>query len=347
MREINLTYQPEKNLFFSKSDVEKVCKPQKIVLGYFTFGMIEPGRNVNPTDYNYSFQGMQKDNDVAGSGNSYTTYFRQYDPRLGRWKTTDPVIHAWEGPYVGFGNNPINNIDPHGNSFICAAYAVGQAIAAAAPYIAAVGATVGAEAASVAPHFSNNTNYLEGNDPGGSERKNETPDAKTGTEIGSDGIFTVIAHPNPQTFSNDNTAVNKVSVPLDKPKKLFKDFKYFPTEKVRYATILEQFFKLYDKDLDIDLFDWLDNYGIDPQQNDPNKVREKLPTDINIKVSSNKTVQNRKKELMLKVKSIHFRANSQNKFQETDMSENDTSKYLPPLRADPKISKILSVEPIK
>jgi len=133
---------------------------------YYPFGMIEPGRNTNPTESRYAFQSMETDASVSGTGNSYTTYFRQYDPRLGRWKTPDPVIHAWESPYVGFGNNPINNIDPHGNSFICAAYAVGQAIAAAAPYIAAVSAAVGAEAASVAPHFSNNTNYLEGNNPG-------------------------------------------------------------------------------------------------------------------------------------------------------------------------------------
>jgi len=200
MREINLTYQPEKNLIFSKSEVEKVYKPRKMVVDYFTFGMMEPGRNTNPTDYNYSFQGMQKDNDVAGSGNSYTTYFRQYDPRLGRWKTPDPVIHAWESPYVGFGNNPINNIDPQGNSFLCVAYAVGQAIAAAAPYIAAVGATVGAEAASVAPHFSNNTNYLEGNDPRGSD-KTPVQDVKVHTQVGKDGVFEVIADALPETKS--------------------------------------------------------------------------------------------------------------------------------------------------
>jgi len=28
---------------------------------------------------------------VSGSGNSYTTQFRQYDPRLGRWKSLDPL----------------------------------------------------------------------------------------------------------------------------------------------------------------------------------------------------------------------------------------------------------------
>jgi len=65
---------------------------------YYPFGMLEPGRNTNPTESRYAFQSMETDASVSGTGNNYTTYFRQYDPRLGRWKTTDPVIHANYSP---------------------------------------------------------------------------------------------------------------------------------------------------------------------------------------------------------------------------------------------------------
>ena len=35
--------------------------------------------------YRYMFNGMEADPELKGNGNSYTTEFRQYDPRLGRW----------------------------------------------------------------------------------------------------------------------------------------------------------------------------------------------------------------------------------------------------------------------
>ncbi len=64
----------------------------------------------------YSFQGMEHDDEVKGDGNSYTTEFRQYDSRLGRWLTLDPLMSKYpdQSPYVGFNNNPIYFIDPSG-----------------------------------------------------------------------------------------------------------------------------------------------------------------------------------------------------------------------------------------
>jgi RHS repeat-associated protein len=41
-------------------------------------------------DYSYGFNGMETDKEVSGTGNSYTTQFRQYDPRIGRWLSLDP-----------------------------------------------------------------------------------------------------------------------------------------------------------------------------------------------------------------------------------------------------------------
>ncbi len=66
--------------------------------------------------YRYGFNGMEKDNEVKGAGNSYTTEFRQYDPRLGRWLSLDPLMSKYPhmSPYMSFNNNPIYFADPLG-----------------------------------------------------------------------------------------------------------------------------------------------------------------------------------------------------------------------------------------
>lgn len=47
---------------------------------------------------------------------SYTTEYRQYDPRIGRWLSVDPLFQnfPWQSPYVAFDNNPIVYNDPKG-----------------------------------------------------------------------------------------------------------------------------------------------------------------------------------------------------------------------------------------
>jgi RHS repeat-associated protein len=59
---------------------------------------------------------MMKDDEVSGAGNSYTTEFRQYDPRLGRWMSLDPLFDYFPdvSPYISFDNNPIYFTDPDG-----------------------------------------------------------------------------------------------------------------------------------------------------------------------------------------------------------------------------------------
>jgi len=71
---------------------------------------------VSDDDYRFGFNGMEKDNEVKGNGNSYTTQFRQYDPRLGKWLSLDPLMGKFphQSPYAAFDNNPINVIDPSG-----------------------------------------------------------------------------------------------------------------------------------------------------------------------------------------------------------------------------------------
>jgi RHS repeat-associated protein len=59
---------------------------------------------------------MLKTNEIAGEGNSFSTEFRQYDPRLGKWLSLDPLMEqfAWMSPFVGYDNNPILYVDPYG-----------------------------------------------------------------------------------------------------------------------------------------------------------------------------------------------------------------------------------------
>ena len=83
---------------------------------YYPFGSLQPGRHHSTPSYRYGFNGMEGDQEVKGEGNSYTTEFRQYDPRIGRWLSIDPYssLFPFESPYAGFANNPIYWKDPSG-----------------------------------------------------------------------------------------------------------------------------------------------------------------------------------------------------------------------------------------
>ena len=86
---------------------------------YYPFGMLQPGRHQNTSDYRYGFNGMELDNEVKGEGLSLGTYWRQYEPRVGRWLTTDPVVEPSESPYAFSRNNPIKYNDPQGDCPDC------------------------------------------------------------------------------------------------------------------------------------------------------------------------------------------------------------------------------------
>lgn len=66
--------------------------------------------------YRYGFNGMEKDDEVKGAGNHMTTPFRQYDPRIGRWMSLDPLMSMFPdvSPYCAYDNNPIFYSDPYG-----------------------------------------------------------------------------------------------------------------------------------------------------------------------------------------------------------------------------------------
>lgn len=83
---------------------------------YYPFGMQVPTRHGSTNEYRYGYQGSEKDNEVKGEGNSYTTHFRLLDPRIGRWLTVDPKRNPNESVYSSMSNNPIYHNDKLGDS---------------------------------------------------------------------------------------------------------------------------------------------------------------------------------------------------------------------------------------
>jgi len=86
---------------------------------YYPFGMQMQGREfAGGMGYRWMFNGFEVDPNIKGNGNSYTTEFRQYDARLGRWLTIDPLsleFASWS-PYNSMVCRPISVIDPNGKA---------------------------------------------------------------------------------------------------------------------------------------------------------------------------------------------------------------------------------------
>ncbi|MBK6730804.1 MAG: hypothetical protein IPG60_07520 [Bacteroidetes bacterium] len=91
------------------------------VLPHYPFGMLTPGRNWSAIGKNYAFgyQGSLQDDEIYGNGNVYSTFYRELDPRIGRWWSNDAKTRQtpWESPYISMGNNPISRNDIYGDEW--------------------------------------------------------------------------------------------------------------------------------------------------------------------------------------------------------------------------------------
>src|SRR5690554_1236825 len=95
---------------------EKNVSGSKFCIDYYAGGMVMPGRAGSANSYDYGFNGMLKDDEVKGEGNSYDFGARMYDPRVMRWLSLDPAARDYPSmsDYSAMGNNPILYIDPDG-----------------------------------------------------------------------------------------------------------------------------------------------------------------------------------------------------------------------------------------
>lgn len=86
---------------------------------YYPFGLKIAGisshkladANEGNTDNNYGYQGDYSEFDVDLGWNDFE--LRNYDSQIGRWIQQDPY-EQYPSPYVGMGNDPVNNVDPDG-----------------------------------------------------------------------------------------------------------------------------------------------------------------------------------------------------------------------------------------
>jgi RHS repeat-associated protein len=93
---------------------------------YYPFGWTEPGRVLISDEYRYGFNGMEKDDEIKGSGNHYDFGARMYDSRLGKFLSLDPLSYQfpWASPYSFAGNDVIRSIDAGGLKKIVTIYSL-------------------------------------------------------------------------------------------------------------------------------------------------------------------------------------------------------------------------------
>lgn len=96
-------------------------KMQENLLNRFKMNFEQNFRGFGTSIFNqssYGFNGMEKDDEIKGAGNSYTTFYRIFDPRLGRWFSVDPIFKLQPdvSTYKAMHNNPIYWVDPEGGT---------------------------------------------------------------------------------------------------------------------------------------------------------------------------------------------------------------------------------------
>lgn len=77
-------------------------------------GVMENGKNCTK-GYLFAFNGQEKDDEIFGSGNTYSAEHWQYSPRLGRRFNLDPVYKSNRSNYSVLSNSPIIFVDPLGD----------------------------------------------------------------------------------------------------------------------------------------------------------------------------------------------------------------------------------------
>jgi len=76
---------------------------------YYAFGGPQPGRYYNAPGYHFGFNGQEKDDALLGDGAIMKFKFREYDDRIGKFISIDPLANNYPywTPYQFAGNTPI------------------------------------------------------------------------------------------------------------------------------------------------------------------------------------------------------------------------------------------------
>lgn len=109
-----LTYHQKTS---SKTESTPIFKiGQKQGGDYQVFGVQLDGRTHQSSDYRYGFNGMEKDDEIKGEGNSVNYKYRMHDPRIGRFFAVDPISYKFPyySPYHFTSNSPIISVDLEG-----------------------------------------------------------------------------------------------------------------------------------------------------------------------------------------------------------------------------------------
>ena len=87
---------------------------------YSPFGVSLDGRTMEGDFYRRGFNGMEKDDEVKGKGNSLNFEYRMYDSRVARFFSSDllEVNYPYNSTYSFTENNPIFFLDPDGKDAI-------------------------------------------------------------------------------------------------------------------------------------------------------------------------------------------------------------------------------------
>jgi len=107
---VNESQEAGLQVFFDDLEVTLTTSEVVSATDYYPFG--SPMKNSYAReDYRFGFQGQFAEKDQETGWNSFE--LRMYDAVIGRWLVPDPFRQYWS-PYVAFGNNPINRVDPDG-----------------------------------------------------------------------------------------------------------------------------------------------------------------------------------------------------------------------------------------
>src|SRR5690554_2227073 len=114
-----VNFTPSASLLKVSFEASGSFKLQDISLNGELFDTLVLAKMLGGTGYRYGFNGMERDDEIKGSGNHISWGDYGYDPRIVRRWQPDPLQakYPWQSPYSVLGNNPILNREIDGRDY--------------------------------------------------------------------------------------------------------------------------------------------------------------------------------------------------------------------------------------